>query len=74
MMLRGKDWKINNKWKYYYMTYKETVILDTDMIFPRCESLVGYLSEKDIWACTNVKTYRGEKVVDLHYSRRQMKK
>ena len=29
------DWKINNKWKYYYMTYKETVILDTDMIFPR---------------------------------------
>ena len=28
------EWKINNKWKYYYMTpYKETVILDTDMIF-----------------------------------------
>ena len=26
------EWKINNKWKYYYMTpYKETVILDTDM-------------------------------------------
>jgi len=29
------EWKINNKWKYYYMTpYDETVILDTDMIFP----------------------------------------
>ena len=31
----GKDWKINNKWKYYYMSpFDETVILDTDMIFP----------------------------------------
>ena len=28
------DWKINNKWKYYYMTpYDHTVILDTDMLF-----------------------------------------
>ena len=27
-------WKINNKWKYYYMSpYDETVILDTDMLF-----------------------------------------
>ena len=28
-------WKIENKWKYYYMSpYDETVILDTDMLFP----------------------------------------
>ena len=26
------EWKINNKWKYYYMTpYDETVILDTEI-------------------------------------------
>ena len=30
---KDEQWKINNKWKYYYMTpYDETVILDTDMI------------------------------------------
>ena len=32
---KESDWKIDNKWKYYYMTpYDETVILDADMIFP----------------------------------------
>lgn len=62
----GSDWKIDNKWKYYYMTpYDETVILDTDMVFP---SDVSHwwetLSQKDIWATTNVKTFRGENAVD----------
>ena len=63
------EWKINNKWKYYYMTaYDETVILDTDMIFPfDVSSWWEHLSTKDVWACTNVKTFRGEKVEDLHY-------
>ena len=60
------EWKINNKWKYYYMTpYKETVILDTDMIFPTDVShWWDIMCDKDIWACTNVKTYRGENAVD----------
>ena len=68
------DWKINNKWKYYYMTpYKETVILDTDMIFPQDVShWWDAMADRDIWACTNVKTYKGEPVVDNYY-RRQMK-
>ena len=62
------EWKINNKWKYYYMTpYKETVILDTDMIFPTDVShWWDIMCDKDIWACTNVKTYRGEPIVDYH--------
>ena len=66
---KDAEWKINNKWKYYYMTpYKETVILDTDMIFPNDVShWWDMLSEKDIWACTNVKTYRGEPVEDYYY-------
>jgi hypothetical protein len=63
------EWKINNKWKYYYMTpYDETVILDTDMIFPHDVShWWNHLSTKDVWACTNVKTYRGETVNDYYY-------
>ena len=56
------DWKINNKWKYYYMTpYDETVILDTDMIFPTDVShWWDIMSQRDVWATTKVRTYRGD--------------
>jgi hypothetical protein len=66
---RGQEWKIHNKWKYYYMTpYDETVILDTDMIFPKDISFWwDHLSERDIWACTNVLTYRNELIDDNYY-------
>jgi len=69
------EWKINNKWKYYYMTpYDETVILDTDMIFPIDVShWWEHLSSKDVWACTNVKTYRNELVYD-NYHRLDLKR
>lgn len=66
---KDSEWKINNKWKYYYMSpYDETVILDTDMIFPVDVShWWEHLSTKDIWACTNVLTYRNELVDDFYY-------
>ena len=59
---KDSDWKIDNKWKYYYMTpYDETVILDADMIFPTDVShWWDSLEEKDVWATTNIKTFRGE--------------
>ena len=32
-MAEGKDWKINNKWKYYHVTpFDETVALDLSLI------------------------------------------
>lgn len=63
------DWKINNKWKYYYMTpYDETVILDTDMIFPYDVShWWNIMSKRDVWATTKVRTYRGEVVTSNYY-------
>ena len=63
------EWKINNKWKYYYMTpYDETVILDTDMIFPTDVSdWWDIMSQQDVWATTNVRTYRGEIVTSNFY-------
>lgn len=66
---QGQSWKINNKWKYYYMTpYDETVILDTDMIFPTDVSYWwDLLSERDVWATTNVRTYRGDIVSSDYY-------
>ena len=64
-----EDWKINNKWKYYYMSpYDETVILDTDMIFPFDVSYWwDIMSDQDVWATTNVRTYRGEIVTSNFY-------
>lgn len=69
---KGEEWKIHNKWKYFYMTpYDETVILDTDMLFP---TDVSYwwpiLSERDVWSTTKVKTYRGETVEHDEYYRK----
>lgn len=64
-----ENWKINNKWKYYYMSpYDETVILDTDMIFPFDVSYWwDIMSDQDVWATTNVRTYRGEIVTSNFY-------
>ena len=63
------DWKINNKWKYLYMTpYDETVILDTDMIFPTDVSYWwDILSQRDVWSTTKVRTYKGEVVTSNFY-------
>ena len=60
----GNDWKIQNKWKYYYMSpFDETVILDTDMIFTSDISFWwDFFSEHEAWFTTNVKTYRGTDV------------
>jgi len=63
------DWKINNKWKYFHMTpYDETVILDTDMIFPTDVShWWDILNQKDVWATTNVRTFRGDIAKGSYY-------
>lgn len=68
---KNSDWKIQNKWKYYYMSpYDETVILDTDMIFPTDVSdWWDILSQKDVWATTKVRTFRGE-IVNSDYYRK----
>lgn len=63
------QWKINNKWKYLYMTpYDETVVLDTDMLFPTDVShWWDILSQRDVWATTKVRTFRGETVSSNYY-------
>ena len=64
-----ETWKINNKWKYLYMSpYDETVVLDTDMIFPSDVShWWDVMSQYDVWTTTNVRTYRGELVQSNYY-------
>jgi hypothetical protein len=63
------SWKVHNKWKYYYMSpYDETVVLDTDMIFPADVTEWWHmLSTQDVWATTHVRTFRGDIVSSDYY-------
>ena len=55
--------------KYYDVTpYDETIVLDTDMIFPQdISSWWDLLSDKEIIFTTNVKTFRGEDISSDYY-------
>jgi len=66
---KGQTWKVHNKWKYLYMTpYEETVVLDTDMIFPTDVShWWDIMSQHDVWATSKVRTYRGDVVTSDYY-------
>lgn len=66
---KDEEWKISNKWKYYYMTpFDETVILDTDMLFTTDISFWwDILSTKEAWFTTDVLTYKGETVTSDFY-------
>ena len=63
------QWKIENKWKYYYMTpFEETVILDADMIFPvDISSWWDILSKQDVWITDKPQTFRGELITSTKY-------
>ena len=62
-------WKIQNKWKYAHMTpFDETIILDCDQVFTgSVDHWWKHLARKDVWACTNVKTFRGENATSDYY-------
>jgi hypothetical protein len=65
---RDSTWKLENEWKAYHVTpYKETVKLDADMLFLSDVSNWWSLFENDIFACTQVETYRGELVTSDYY-------
>ena len=63
------NWKIHNKWKYIHMSpFDETIILDSDMLFSKpVDHWWDYLQKRDVWCCTNVKTFRGEDVTSDYY-------
>ena len=65
----GSKWKIENKWKYYYMTpYDETVILDADMLFPADVShWWDILSQQEIWITDKPQTFKGEIITSTKY-------
>jgi hypothetical protein len=66
---KDSKWKIDNKWKYYYMTpFDETVMLDADMIFPAdISQWWDNLSKQDIWITDKPRTFRGEVISSTKY-------
>ena len=65
------EWKINNKWKYVHCTpYKETIILDADMLFlSDYSNWWDLLEHKSVCATTQVRTFRNELVTNDFYRR-----
>ena len=65
----SSKWKIENKWKYFYMTpFDETVVLDADMLFP---TDISYwwdtLVQKEMWITDKPQTFRGEVITSTEY-------
>lgn len=65
----NSKWKIENKWKYLYMTpFDETVILDADMLFPEDIShWWDIMSQKDIWIANAPKTFKGDTITSTKF-------
>lgn len=61
---KKSKWKIDNKWKVFFATpYDETVLVDSDMVFPSDVShWWPILAQRPFWATTHVKTFRGDDI------------
>lgn len=68
-MADGQDWKVENRWKVFHASpYKETLVLDTDMIFlENIDHWWNFFENYDLYFTSNVKTYRQEVVKSDYY-------
>lgn len=66
---KGSSWKIENTWKFYYMTpYDETIVLDADMLFPSDIShWWDILSTQDVWVTNKPRTFKGDVITSTIY-------
>jgi len=66
----NSEWKIENRWKIYYITpYDETILLDADMLFlSNVDNRWKFLNKNyDLFITSDVLTYRNELVIDNYY-------
>ena len=56
---KDSDWKIENRWKLYYCSpYKETIVMDTDMmVFNDLTSTWNMLADSDLFFTSEVRTF-----------------
>jgi len=66
---KDSDWKIENRWKLYYCSpYKETIVMDTDMlILQNIDLWWNFLSNYEMFFTSNVLTYRGTRANTSYY-------
>ena len=65
----NESWKIKNRWKiYHHSPYKETIVLDSDMLC--CSNIEHWwerLNNFDLYYTSEVKTFRGEFASNDYY-------
>ena len=68
-LAHNKSWKVENRWKVFHMSpYKETLVLDTDMLFLKnIDHWWKFFENYDLYFTTNVKTYRDEVITSDFY-------
>jgi len=68
---KNSEWKIENRWKLYYCSpYKETIIMDTDMmVLQNIDVWWKFLSKYELFFTNKVLNYRGD-VADTKYYRK----
>jgi len=68
---KNTEWKIENRWKLYYCSpYKETIIMDTDMmVLQNIDIWWKFLSKYEMFFTNKVLNYRGD-VADTKYYRK----
>ena len=68
-MAEDKAWKIENRWKVFYQSpYKETIVMDTDMlILKNIDYMWDFYSNYDLFFTTNPVTYRNDPIISDYY-------
>jgi hypothetical protein len=66
---KNSDWKIENRWKLYYCSpYKETIVMDTDMlVLQNIDSWFDFLSKYKMFFTSKVLNYRGTESNTFYY-------
>jgi len=65
----ASDWKVENRWKIYHACpYKQTIVLDTDMlVLEDISHWWDFLQNRKVFFTTNVLTYRADPVTSVYY-------
>lgn len=68
-MAELSDWKIENRWKVFHQSpYKETIVMDTDMLVLRSlDNLWEFYKNYDLFFTTSPVTYRNETITSNYY-------
>lgn len=68
-MAELSNWKIENRWKVFHQSpYKETIVMDTDMLVLRSlDNLWEFYKNYDLFFTTSPVTYRNEIITSNYY-------